>query len=165
MTIADGSQQFTIRLDKLLPAAGLLKGPMTGEFAAPAIHFDVPWRTDVWLFLLRSPWFPLKLELEKTELSVAHADGRATASIRPTGDARLSVDVSLAENTFKRVSLVMRRSLGSFSSEELIGELVAGGRRGSLDRCCFRSYGVTSKEPCNVTRTYGRTGRGQGQSR
>lgn len=51
--------------DQIFPAAGLVKPNVSGAIAAPGIHFDLPHAYDLWVFLLRSPWFPLKLGVEK----------------------------------------------------------------------------------------------------
>jgi len=100
---------------------------MTGEIFTPAIHLDVPWGRDIWLFLLRSPWYPLKLKIEKTDLSVTHGADTGIASIYASGDGGFSARVSVSGTGFKKVSLFMRRTIGSFVSDELVGEVVGSG--------------------------------------
>jgi len=58
--------------NRMFPATGIIKTNITGQISAPAIHFDLPYATALWVFLLRSPWFPMRLVVEKTPLSIAH---------------------------------------------------------------------------------------------
>jgi len=57
-TDTGGSQTLTFTLQESMPAAGLLRRRWEGMFLAPAIHIDVPMGHDLWIFLIRSPWFP-----------------------------------------------------------------------------------------------------------
>ncbi len=122
----DGSQLLTFRLGELLPAAALLRGRWEGTFLAPAIHLDVPLGRDIWVFLLRSPWFPLKLSLKKQNMSVANDQSIANATLTPGPMGTLSATISNPDNSFKKVSLIMKRKVGEFLSEEPIGEVETG---------------------------------------
>src|SRR5438094_9994232 len=95
-------------------------------FLAPAIHIDVPRGGDIWICLIRSPWFPLKPSVSKPLLSIAHDQSIANASISidPMGD--LTAAVSNAGTSFKKVSLLMSGRVGELVSEEVIGEVGAG---------------------------------------
>ena len=71
-----GSQLLSVTLDGFEPATGLLKGEMDGELLAPAIHIETSVhhmitghspQDDIWLFLMRSPWFPLKLGIREVQ--------------------------------------------------------------------------------------------------
>src|SRR5438876_4735969 len=86
-TDTGGSQRLTFTLQESMPAAGLLRRRWEGMFLAPAIHIDVPMGRDIWIFLIRSPWFPLKPSVSKPLLSIAHDHSIANASINidPTG--------------------------------------------------------------------------------
>jgi hypothetical protein len=125
-TDKDGSQLLTFTLRELIPAAGLLRGRWEGTFLAPAIHLDIPIGRDIWVFLLRSPWFPLELSLERQSLSATtdRSVANATLTLEPTG--ALSATISNPGNSFKKVSLMLKRKVGKFVSEELIGEVEAG---------------------------------------
>jgi len=123
---SDGSQSLTFTLGELLPAAGLLRGRWEGAFFAPAIHVDVPLGADIWVFLLRSPWFRFRLSVAKQILAVSADQSVANASIIPEAAGTISTTISSPGIPFKKVSLVMRRKMGQFESEELISEVEAG---------------------------------------
>ncbi len=121
-----GGQSLTFTLGELLPAAGLLRGRWEGAFFAPAIHIDVPLGADIWVFLLRSPWFPLRASITKPSLSVADGQAVANVLVRPEPQGALSTTISSPGAPFKRVSLIMRRTIGQFASEELISDVEVG---------------------------------------
>ncbi len=125
-TDKDGNHLLTFTLGELLPAAGLLRRRWEGTFLAPAIHIDVPMGRDIWVFLLRSPWFPLKLSLKKQSLSVATEHSVANATLTPGPAGALSATISNPGTSFKRVFLIMKRKVGEFVSEESIGEVDTG---------------------------------------
>ncbi len=125
-TDKDGSRLLTFTLGELLPAAGLLRRRWEGVFLAPAIHLDVPMGRDIWVFLLRSPWFPLKLSLKRQNLSVATGQSVANATLTPGPTGALSATISNPGPSPKRVFLTMKRKVGEFVSEESIGEVDAG---------------------------------------
>ena len=122
----DGSQSLEVSLDNVYPAGLLLKGRMTGVLVAPAVHVEVPWWRDVWAFLIRSPWFPLRFQVDSPSLSVRHGAGGVTASIGVSPDASASGQVSFDGADFKSASLVLRRTLGSYASEETVFEATPG---------------------------------------
>lgn len=130
---ADGQTQIVnVELgNKMFPASGLIDTNIDGEIMAPAIHFDVPHGYDLWVFLLRSPWFPLKVNVEKSPLNIAHNSAQATAeveSINPDegGEGSLRADLSVHGEGFKQVTLSMQRSMKRASVEETLGELTSG---------------------------------------
>ena len=125
-TNKDGSQLLTFTLRELLPACGLLRKRWEGTFLAPAIHLDIPMGRDIWIFLLRSPWFPLKLSLKRQNLSVTTDQSLANATLTPGPTGTLSATISNPGSSFKKVSLIMKRKMGEFVSEELIGEVETG---------------------------------------
>ncbi len=116
--------------DTVFPTAGLVKTSITGAIAAPAIHFDVPHAYDLWVFLLRSPWFPLKLGVEKATLLVTHGSARGTAQLEniagQDGSELLRTDLTTVGEGFNKVWLSMKRSLESFSLDETVGEVKTG---------------------------------------
>jgi hypothetical protein len=125
-TDSDGSQLFTITPEDLVPASGLLRGNWVGMFLAPAVHIDIPWGSDIWIFLFRSPWFPLKLSVAKSNLLVAHDQSTAAAVLTQSPGGVLSASLSSSGSDFKNASLVMKRRIGQFTSEEPICSVEAG---------------------------------------
>jgi hypothetical protein len=120
-----GVQKLMVDMGELFPAGLLLQGRMVGTLLAPAIHFDIPWWQDVWVFLIRAPWFPLKLQLAKPVLTVSHGASRATATLSVSG-ASLSAQVTIEGTDYKGASLTVVRGIGSNTSKELVGEITAG---------------------------------------
>jgi hypothetical protein len=115
--------------NRLFPAAGIVKTNVTGEITAPAIHFDIPYATDLWVFLLRSPWFPMKVAFEKSPLSISHDSAGALAELQGGGDgdeSALRAFVSMHGLGFKKVSLTLKRYVGGESIEQTLGELTTG---------------------------------------
>jgi len=123
---SDGSQLLTISPGDLTPATGLLRGNWVGTFMAPAVHIDVPWGADIWIFLFRSPWFPLKLSVAKGNLMVAHKQSTATAVLTQSTGGALSASLSSSGGDIRNASLVMKRKIGQFTSEEPICSVEAG---------------------------------------
>jgi len=122
----DGSQKLEVEMVNVYPAGLLLQGRMVGTLMAPAVHVDVPMGSDVWVFLVRSPWFPVKLQVDKAALAVEHGADRADASLGISADASVTAEVSLSGAGFKSASLFVKRTLGPYSSEELVSEVKAG---------------------------------------
>jgi hypothetical protein len=125
-TSEGGAQLLAMTLDEILPATGVIKDRMQGVIAAPAVHMDVPWGYDIWMFLIRSPWFQFRQRIDRTTLSVEHESGRAVASISPTGTGGISVELSVSGTSFKKASIAIKRTIGQFTSDEFIGEAQAG---------------------------------------
>ena len=121
-----GAQLLTMTLDEILPATGIIKDRMQGIIAAPAVHINVPWGYDIWMFLIRSPWFQLRPRIDRTTLLVEHDSGRAVASISPSGTGGISAELSVSGTSFKKASITIRRTIGQFTSDELIGEVQTG---------------------------------------
>jgi hypothetical protein len=122
----DGSQNLGVVLKELYPAGLLLQGRMVGALVAPAIHIDIPWGTDVWVFMVRSPWFHLQQQLGKPTLAVQHDVSKATANLALSPDGGLSAQVAMEGTSFKNASLALRRTLGQFSFEEVVCSIGAG---------------------------------------
>jgi hypothetical protein len=122
----EGARLLTMALDEILPATGVIKDRMQGIIAAPAIHIDVPWGPDIWMFLIRSPWFQLKQRIDRATLTVEHESGRAVASTSPSGSGGISVELSVSGTGFRKASVSVRRTIGQFTSDELVGEVQTG---------------------------------------
>ena len=122
----DGNQRLEVEMREMYPAGLLLQGRMVGSLLAPAVHVDVPWGRDVWAFLIRSPWFPFKLQVDKPALAVEHKASRVTAGLNLPGDGSVNAQMAIDGTDFKKASLVVKRSLGSYSSDEEVCILEAG---------------------------------------
>ncbi len=133
-TLADDgvTQIVTVNLGgKMFPASGLVDVNVDGEIVAPAIHFDMPHAYDLWVFLLRSPWFPLKIAVEKSSLNIAHNMAQAAAQVDSVsvdvGDEQmLRGELSVHGEGFTRVRLTMHRSTANASLEEQLCEVADG---------------------------------------
>ena len=79
----DGDQVLEVALGDVYPAGMLLRGRLEGTLQAPAVHIEVPWWRDVWVFLVRSPWFQAKLQLDRASLAVRRGSGAVTATLEP----------------------------------------------------------------------------------
>ena len=129
-TSEDGQSQI-VNVDignRLFPASGLLNTNITGEIQAPAVHFDLPHAYDLWVFPLRSPWFPMKIGIEKSPLTISHDSAQVIAQVESNtsnlGDENsLRVDVSVLGTGFKRVFLALKRTVIKASMEEILGEV------------------------------------------
>jgi hypothetical protein len=72
--------------DRIFPASGFVKPNITGAIVAPRLHFDLPYAYDLWVFLLRLSWFPLKFGIEKMSLTVTHGSAQGTAHLSNYAD-------------------------------------------------------------------------------
>jgi hypothetical protein len=122
----DGVQHLQVETGGVYPAACLLQGRMVGSLTAPAVHIDVPMGADLWVFLVKSPWFPMKFELDRASLTVGHGEGRAFASLSPDVDRSVNGQIGVDGAVYKSASLTLRRTIGSYASNELVGEVEGG---------------------------------------
>jgi hypothetical protein len=156
-TLADNGQTQIINVNlgnKMLPTSGLIDQNLSGEIIAPAIHFDVPHAYDLWVFLLRSPWFPLNIIVEKSSLNISHNLAHATAEIERISpdlgsEQSLRVDVSVHGEGFNLVKLIMRRSTKRVSLDEELGELTSGMQTFSW-KPTIRNFDVLLVTPSNM---------------
>jgi hypothetical protein len=124
----DGRQEMRVDLGNVFPAGFILNTGMIGGLAAPAVRVEVQRGKDIWAYLLRRPWFPLEFQPERSALSVEHEMSRVTASLDVSDDGSLSAEVTMDGTGFKKASLIVRRSLGSYLEEEVVGEVTEGTR-------------------------------------
>ena len=131
-TIMEDGQNQVIKVElgnRMFPATGIIKTNATGEIKAPAVHFDLPHAYDLWVVLLRSPWFPLKIGVEKSPLTIAHGSAQAMAEVESRNfedNKSLRADVTVNGEGFKRVWFTLKRSVKRASIEESIGEVTDG---------------------------------------
>jgi hypothetical protein len=128
---SDGRESVTIDSDEFHPCIGFARRNLSGVFFAPAIHFDIRLAYDIWIFLLHSPWLPLKISVEKSSLSVTHDSSQATADFTtleqqqfPAGVAdRITGDLTCSGTSFLGATLTLNRMLLGYSSSETIGNI------------------------------------------
>jgi hypothetical protein len=131
-TMTEDGQNQIINVElgnKMFPATGLIKTNATGEIKAPAVHFDLPYAFDLWVILLRSPWSPLKINVEKSPLTITHGSAQAMAQVGSSNfdeGKSLRADVTVNGEGFKRVWLTLKRNAGRASVEESLGEVADG---------------------------------------
>ena len=131
--VADGQDQImnVEFANKMFPASGLINSNVCGEIRAPAIHFDLPYAYDLWVFILRSPWAPLKVTAEKSPLSINQGLAYATAEIEGTDSAfgdesTLRSYVTMHGEGFQSVSLNLKRCTSHSAIEDTFGEIKFG---------------------------------------
>jgi hypothetical protein len=131
---AEGQNQvLTVELHgRLFPACGLIKTNITGEIRAPAVHFDLPFAMDLWVFALRSSCFPLKIGVAKSPLTIANGSAEALAQLEVGSsnfggsESSLKAYLSMHGEGFKRVTLSLQRSIDGVSVEQVVGEITDG---------------------------------------
>jgi hypothetical protein len=135
---------------------------MVGTLMAPAVHVDVPWGSDVWVFLIRSPWFPLRLQVDNPVLSVQHDVSKVTASLGVSADGSMAGQVALDGPGFKNASLVVKRTLGSYNFDETVCEAGPGVQTFAwkpilrlFDLLLVTKGTISEKEIANVARGLG----------
>lgn len=142
--------------ERIFPAAGLVKRNAMGAIIAPGIHFDVPHGYDLWVFILRSPWFPLRLDLEKSSLTVTHGSAQGTAHLNNSfteGEGELlRAELSNAGEEFTRVWLSLKRSVAGISLDETIGEITTSMNQFTW-KPSLRSFNVLLVTPSNASLT------------
>ena len=126
-TIDAQGQTITVVLPKIFPASGLLNTAVTGEIRAPAIHFDLPFKTDLWVFILRSPWSPLRVTAEKAQLNINHGLAYVTGQVENSNaEDTLRAYVTIHGEGFTNVLLNLKRYICNSSKEECLGEIKYG---------------------------------------
>jgi hypothetical protein len=109
----DGNQKIEIPMGNVFPAGFYTRLLMFGRLLAPAVRIVSPWwERDLWVFLLRSPWFPMRLQLDKPELSLERDGSMALASFGVSEDGSLTGKLTLDGSAYKKASLYVRRTIG-----------------------------------------------------
>jgi hypothetical protein len=156
-TEGDHMQILNVEMgNRMFPASGLIKTNITGQIKAPAIHFDLPYATDLWVFLLHSPWFPLKIALEKTPLSIAHGSAQVMAQLESgtagfNAESVLKAYVSAHGEGLKNVQVMLDRESGRTKMEEVIGEVGATGMDSFSWKPFIRNLDVALVAPSNMS--------------
>jgi hypothetical protein len=122
----DGQDQvITVELGKITPASGLINSNVTGEIRASAVQFDLPYATDLWVFILKSTSEPLKITADKAALNIAHTLAYVTEEIEIRDDTLRSY-VTMHGEGFFGVQVNLKRRTTCSSSEETLTEIKYG---------------------------------------
>ncbi len=155
--VMDGQDQIiNIEFGKgMFPASGLINSSVSGEIRALAIHFDLPYAYDFWVFILRSPWTSLKINAEKSSLSITHALAQAVAQLECGNTAfsdenTLRAYVNIHGEGFTRVAVNLKRQTSHSAVEETIGDLSDGGSSFSW-RPTLRNFDVILTTSSSMT--------------
>ncbi len=125
-TKMDGQEQvFQVELPKITPASGLLASNVTGEIRASAVHFDLPYATDLWIFILKSPSEPLKITSDKAALNIMHTLAYVTGQIDIREDTLRSY-ITMHGEGFFGVQVNLKRKTTYSASEETLTEIKYG---------------------------------------
>jgi len=86
----------------------------------------------LWVFILRSPWSPLNVAAEKTQLSITHALAQAVAQIKGGNamfgdEGKLRAYVNIHGEGFTRVEVNMKRRTSHSAVVEILGDVSDGG--------------------------------------
>ena len=155
-TEGDNIQVINVEMgSRMFPAAGIIKTNITGQIKAPAIHFDLPYAIDLWVFLLYSPWFPLKIAVEKSPLSITHDSAQVTAQLERGAsgfsDATvLKTYVSSHGEGLKNVQVSLEREMDRAKLQELIGVVGASGMGSFSWKPFIRNFDVVLVAPSNM---------------
>lgn len=118
-------QVFQIELPKIVPVSGLIANNVTGEIRASAVQFDLPYATDVWVFILKSPTEPLKITVDKAALNIAHTLAYVTEEIEIRDDTLRSY-VTMHGEGFFGVQVNLKRKTAYTTIEETLTEIKYG---------------------------------------
>jgi hypothetical protein len=125
-TEMQGQEQiFHIELPQIVPAQGLIANNVTGEIHASAVHFDLPYATDLWIFILKSPSEPLKITSDKAALNIAHTLAYVTEEITIREDTLRSY-VTMHGEGFFGIQVNLKRKIAYTSIEETLTEIKYG---------------------------------------
>ncbi len=149
--VMDGQDQVTtIELGKVTPASGMVDANGCGEFRASAVHFDLPYATDLWVFILKSPSEPLKVAADKALLNIAHTLAYATAQIEnSSNEESLRTYVTVHGEGFMNIILNLKRQTAYSKTEEAITEFKYGAVA-AIWRPTIRSFDVTLTTPSGM---------------
>ncbi len=127
---SNGESQITqVEVDRLFPASGLIGANVSGEIRVPAIQFDLPYASDLWVFILRSPVTPLKVQADKQTLSIVHGVAQAMAQIESSGfsdEQLLRGYITTHGDDFRRVWVELKRNTKYAHTEQVLCELSYG---------------------------------------
>jgi hypothetical protein len=148
--VMDGQEQVTtVELDKIMPASGVVDVSGCGEIHASAVHFDLPYAADLWIFILKSPQASFKVAAEKPMLNMAYTLAYATAQIENDQEA-LRTYVTMHGEGFTNLILSIQRHTTYCKTEEILTEFKYGAAA-VIWKPTVRSFDVTLTTLSGVT--------------
>ena len=149
-TKMDGQEQiFQIELPQITPASGLITSNITGEIRASAVHFDLPYATDLWVFILKSSSESLKITADKAALNIMHTLAYVTGQIDVRDDTLRSY-VTMHGEGFFGVQVNLKRRTPYGATEEMLTEIKYGAASITW-KPITRNFDVTLTAPSAVT--------------
>jgi len=122
----DGQDHIlTVEFGKITPAHGLIDRNLNGEIRASAVHLNLPYANDLWVFILKSPTKPLKMSSDKTTLNIAHTLAYVTQKVEPKEDILHSY-VTMHGEGFTEVTVNLKRRVAYGEAEEVLAQLKFG---------------------------------------
>ncbi len=140
--VDDGSRLYEFAIEDVFPPFGIVKEDCSGLLVAPAVCFSISRGPSIWAILLHSGWTPPKPQMPVSELSSSSEPDAAKALIGLGDSGAVVGEVHVPQEGFDRVRLVMRRELGAFSSEQLLGEVEKGSTKTLLWLPILRDFGT-----------------------
>lgn len=124
----DGEDQITtVELPKIIATSGVVDVSGCGEIHTSAVHFDLPYATDLWVFILKSPSAPFKVTAEKPMINIAYTLAYANAQIENAGDEdTLRTYVTMHGEGFTNLILDIQRHTAYCKTEEILTEFKYG---------------------------------------
>jgi len=140
--VDDGSQLYDLVLDGIFSTFGLVKSDCSGVIRAPAIHFEPEDSPDFWIFLLQTGWVAPRPSIEVSSLSLVDGENEVGATIDVGKNGVIVSEVTAPAGGFDKASLFMRRRLGPFTVDELVGEVAKGTKRTLFWTPTLRDFGT-----------------------
>jgi len=147
----DGQDQIlTVELGKIMPAHGLIDHNLTGEIRASAVHLDLPYATDLWVFILKSPIEPPQVFSDKASLNIAHTLAYVTQQVEPREDTLRSY-VTMHGEGFTEVTVNLQRRMACSKVDETLTQLKFGASAITW-KPTVRTFDVTLTSLSTITR-------------
>jgi hypothetical protein len=126
--VMDGEDQVTtVELGKIAATSGVVDVSACGEIHTSAVHFDLPYTSDLWVFILKSPSVPFKVTADKPMLNMAYTLAYATAQVESSGDEEtLRTYVTMHGEGFTNLILSIQRHTATCKTEEILTEFKYG---------------------------------------
>jgi hypothetical protein len=126
--VMDGEDQITtVEMGKIVATSGVVDVSGCGEIHTSAVHFDLPYASDLWVFILKSPKAPFKVTADKPMLNIAYTLAYTTAQVENTGDEEtLRTYVNMHGEGFTNLILSIQRHTTYCKTEEVLTEFKYG---------------------------------------
>lgn len=126
--VMDGEDQVTtVELGSIVATSGVVDVSGCGEIHTSAVHFDLPYATDLWIFILKSPSAPFKVTAEKPMINIAYTLAYANAQVENAGDEdTLRTYITMHGEGFTNLILSVQRHTTHCRTEEILTEFKYG---------------------------------------